>query len=391
MSPLSLSICVYILLGTLLLEAYSEMKGIPPIVYTAKSKEKVHLHLQDWPVHNETAFQGLVDSMCSEWTEEVSNRAAASALQGGGTWVPDDEDDLSDDEVGDEIDSEFEDDGINEAGMEEYFKVLGSSGGAGGDGPETDPMQEAPLPLLSKLFYISSRFRMMLSVSYHFCSLLLLLVGSDISPRAIDATKHNLQVGDVTESDAAIIQGDFAKVFNVMKLRSGGRPLGIQIVTHVPYGLSQRGSDDSDKSVTTSQSKGGDEAATSSHSKGATSTALTKTFRRFGSMLSRNRSDFGDVFVLTASQSKTHFINATNLKWETVMQFQNQGIRVSLLKWDDAMDSRVEEVRKTLKAPKTLKTKGEGVVGKKRPAFAVTKAKSTNPKHLFYERVIKDH
>jgi hypothetical protein len=109
-------------------------------------------------------------------------------------------------------------------------------------------------------------------------------------------------------------------------LEANEESLGLQIVTHFPYGSPVDGT----KYVNPKRK------AILSPSD------LLKMYKRFGTMISVNRNDFGDVFVLTAKGNTDAFITGTKLKWDPVLDFYNQGKKVTLLQW--LRDEAVAEV-----------------------------------------------
>jgi len=121
-----------------------------------------------------------------------------------------------------------------------------------------------------------------------------IFTGSDIDPRAIDATAYNAKVGGYELLHPRIVKGDFDKI------EPSIRP-NTMIVTNLPYGHRLMHNDRD---------------------------ALFDTYKRFGRMLER-RKDFQDVIVLNGNPN---FVSLSSLKWNILATFSNRGINVNLLK-----------------------------------------------------------
>ena len=115
----------------------------------------------------------------------------------------------------------------------------------------------------------------------------------------------------IKSNEIQLFEGDFENVFTQLKDKSVSNnesKLGLQIITHIPYGLPSKGKIMSEET--------------------------NSLLKRFGKMIKKNKEDFTDVFLLTASQSRSTVESCTKLEWKPVLQFQNCGIRVVLLKWN---------------------------------------------------------
>ena len=93
--------------GTLLLEAFSEMKGIPPLAYKMRDSNRHKFHMEDWRVHDKLEFERFVEGSTIEWQELLKNGgknedpAEASLVDSDGElWV------LDKDDVSDQLDDE---------------------------------------------------------------------------------------------------------------------------------------------------------------------------------------------------------------------------------------------------------------------------------------------
>ena len=113
---------------------------------------------------------------------------------------------------------------------------------------------------------------------------------SDVDRNEVDAARANGEALGISER-IQFLCGDFDDVEPRI-------PENVTIVTNLPYGLRTGGGK-----------------------------ALTDCYRRFGDML-RRRPDLTSVWVLSGNRQ---FLSASGQKWSSVLQFSNQGIRVSWL------------------------------------------------------------
>mmetsp|Transcript_12595 Transcript_12595/g.14016 ORF Transcript_12595/g.14016 Transcript_12595/m.14016 type:complete len:170 (+) Transcript_12595:370-879(+) len=129
------------------------------------------------------------------------------------------------------------------------------------------------------------------------------MVGSDISPKAIDASifnnkMTNEQFGKMHNLN--FYKGDFEQVYNSQFYT---HEKNIVIASNIPYGNLVDNSD------------------------------LNDTFKRFGEMIKNNRNRIRDVMVLSGYPK---FERLTRLRWNTLLSFKNRGYPVRLLNLENS-------------------------------------------------------